>query len=97
MTFTPEVFRTIFEGTIAACVIYMTQDYIRFRFQPPYPSKEQCAANHQSIDGWWKLFQDRIENRIDRLEGLIMLAYADKRVKGDGNFLDGHHRMDAPG
>jgi len=77
----------IFQGVLIAWIVFITQDYIRFRFSPPYVTKDMCNASHQAANliaderaKGIKDLGDRMENRMDRLEGLLMVALTNRKM-----------------
>lgn len=74
-----EIFQHIYEGMIIAFIVFVGQDYLRFRFNPPYQTKTACddcrlacsrfqEERSAKIDALSKVVNDR----MDRLEKLVM-------------------------
>lgn len=71
----------IYEALIVAYIIYMGQDYVRFRFNPPYTTKEECrdckklnSQLDQSREQNLQQFISRFEARMSRFEDLVLIA-----------------------
>lgn len=76
-----DLFQQIYQALVIAFIVFVGQDYLRFRFSPPYATKKECsdcrmacekvqAERESKIDALSKVVNDR----MDRLEKLVLKA-----------------------
>lgn len=76
-----EMFQQVYQALVIAFIVFVGQDYLRFRFSPPYATKKECEdcrvacgkvqeARSSKIDA----LSDIVNDRMDRLEKLVMRA-----------------------
>ncbi len=46
---------------------FLLIDYLKFRFNPPYPLKADCLAKHLEVNGTLKQINDKLDKVIDKL------------------------------
>lgn len=76
---------SVYEASVVAFVIFIGQDYLRFRFSPPYMTKESCSGcrrdcqrdnnNREDMskekDALLSEFIGRMDARLNRMEAMI--------------------------
>ena len=76
-----EMVQKVYEALVIAFIIFVGQDYLRFRFSPPYATKKECEdcrvacgklqeARASKIDA----LTDVVNALMDRLARLVMRA-----------------------
>lgn len=76
-----ELFQRVYEALIIAFIIFVGQDYLRFRFNPPYQTKSACEDCRVACEKYQRERSSKIDalsqmvnDRMDRLEKLVMKA-----------------------
>ena len=74
-----QILKMVPDGVFLACVVFVIQDYVRFRFDRKYVVPSKCVEQKAVCDVVTNNLKetvitrmDRLEDRFDRVEGLIM-------------------------